>query len=720
MMEQFMRKKRINCCFAACYSVACCFTAGLFLLISSLVITGCDGSGQGSNENDTRITLGAAGAVTARAYDTEVDVEYNGTNIPNNLESLDFTVSGNGAAVRSVSIIDIYTAIVTITFPVNFSNVPVTYTVGINPASTRIKGIRTATVTQGIPDQETRVALIAGPGVDANAAGTSALVTFVGADNLALNIEDFVVDNNAAITNVQVNSGTVTITITFSQNNSQEENYYTVGIFPRSDFIWGSAKVTVTQSFAGDTRPCFTAAQGVINVSPFSTTTKVDFTSLDNLSGITLSLSKEDFTVTGGAVIDTVVLTSSTAAVTVAYGENDSYTNYKNFTVGLARNRSIRGGTTVVIIQEPRYDARVVLTAGEPITVSATETAAVAEFTFTGETPEGALGSGDFAVSGGAQLGTITIDGETISVPISFSANDDFDVKNYIVSIRPTSTLVRGNTTVTITQAAPPLVLPLVYEVNEAGTAFTGSFGDGRSTVTELGGNAAFRKVNGVNVVATNTNGFVSLGRSAGEALRTQDTWSIEVIVYLDTRMALGDPNVSPQIFGIGVGESGAAGPGIWATVAPSHGRLFQIRPNGWSGGFTLTNVNLFTGRQGDENANITPNTRGQWRHFVFTFGDAASRKMDVNMDGVLIMDFVPGAAGKPWLSTRTMPLMPIAYLGKPFNWGAAGTNNANAAMTTNSFYHSFIIYAGYKTAEETEDMFLEIEDLLDTLNEAE
>jgi len=647
-----------------------------------------------------------------------VDVEFNGTNIPAGLEATDFTVSGNGASVRSVSITDIYTAIVTITFPVNFDNVPVTYTVGINPSSDRIRGIRTATVIQGIPDQETRVALIAGPGVDAAVTQTSAQVTFTGADGLALGIADFTIDNNAGITNVQVNSGTVTITIIFSQNNSEEENYYTVGIFPRSDFVWGNAKVTVTQAYAGDTRPGFTAAQGIINVSPFYTTTKVDFTSSDNLTGITLS--KEDFTVTGGAVIDSVVLTGGTVAVTIIYEENDSYTNNKSFTVGIARNRPVRGGTTTVIIQEPRYDARVVLTAGEPVNVSATATGAVAEFTFTGDAPEGVLGSGDFAVTGGVQLGIITIAGGTVSIPVSFHANDDFDVKSYTVSIRLTSSLVRGNTTVTITQAAPPLVLPLTYMVNEAGTAFTGFFGDGRSTVTELGGNAAFIKANGINVVATNTTGFISLGRSVGEALRTQDTWSIEVIVYLDTGMTLGDPNVSPQIFGIGVGETGAAGPGIWATVAPSHGRFFQIRPNGWSGGFTLTNVNLFTGRQGDEHANITPNTRGQWRHFVFTFGDAASRKMDVYMDGVLIMDFVPGAAGKPWLSTRTMPLMPIAYLGKPFNWGAAGNNNANAAMTTNSFYHSFIVHAGYKTAEDAEDMFLEIEDLLDTLNGAE
>jgi lysophospholipase L1-like esterase len=262
---------------------------------------------------------------------------------------------------------------------------------------------------------------------------------------------------------------------------------------------------------------------------------------------------------------------------------------------------------------------------------------------------------------------------------------------------------------------------PLIYKVNPAG-AFTGTSANNKTVTAALGGGAstgsaktpASAAVSDVQVLHTNAAGYAALGESVGAVLKTLDAWTVEIYAFLDGGLPNGS-DVSPQLFGIGVCETGmAVGPAIWACA---RGPRFQIRPDSWGAGsdgaLTGSSHNMYTAGQN------WPETKGQWRHFVFTVDDGSipeKRKMDVYMDGNFVMGFVTvaGSAGKPWRKTTELALMRHAYLGKPFNWGLT-ENAANTHPVSNSQYYSFSVYSGYKTLADVEQMI--DRDLLNKLN---
>ncbi|GHV25191.1 hypothetical protein AGMMS4952_02340 [Spirochaetia bacterium] len=108
-------------------------------------------------------------------------------------------------------------------------------------------------VNPEIPYIDTRAELTAGSAVNVARIDTTASVTFNGAWNLTstLTAADFTVTADGTIDTVTVNSGTVTIVVTFAENGTSVKTY-TVRINSDSDTIKGSAEVTITQAGEGD------------------------------------------------------------------------------------------------------------------------------------------------------------------------------------------------------------------------------------------------------------------------------------------------------------------------------------------------------------------------------------------------------------------------------------------------------------------------------------
>jgi hypothetical protein len=714
----------------------------IFIAAIGLVIAACNGDANITDIDrmpvvtfDSRVILSAGIAVTALAGNTAATVTFTGAT-GQSLSRADFTTAGN-AAVSGVSVSG-DTAAVTISFAVNITNNEVIYTVGISSSSTLIKGSGAVTVTQGRASQDTRRELaVAAAGVDVAATANEATIQFTGATGLALTAADFAVSGGVVIKSVNVSGATAAVTISFDANTSiTAEKIYVVSVDPNnSNLIKGNVKVTVTQAYAEDTRTTLTAA-GALNVAYNVENVDVTFT---GATGLTLTTA--DFTVSSGARISAVSVSANTATVTINFNANNDYYSTKTFEAGISHASTvIRGGAIVPITQAARPDGRKTLIAGPAVTATATEEKAVV--TFTGASGL-TLTVADFAISGGAGIEKVNVTGDTAAVAITFDANTA-GTKTYMVGIRTSSGAIKGEAIVIVTQTGGhthdftggwtadavyhwincpddssrarqafhefltgsscevcglvPFTLPLTYKVVSIGGVdkLVGIFEDGKEAeAVKLEGDVviddsknALGVSTGVKVLHTNSSGYAALGQSAGLALRTEDSWAIEVIVFLDSSMASGG-NVSPQIFGISTSETGsAAGSSMIAAMANGQNR-FSIRPNGWGspGGYNVGNANLYTSQY--------PSTQGQWRHFVFSFGDSTSRKMDVYMDGVLAASFITDADGKKWLSTKTMALMPIAYLGRPVNWGLPSADNSR--HTSNSQYYSFAIYPGYR-----------------------
>ncbi|MDR2476733.1 MAG: carboxypeptidase regulatory-like domain-containing protein, partial [Treponema sp.] len=204
--------------------------------------------------------------------------------------------------------------------------------------------------------QKVAVELTAGTGVDVNADDTSASVTFAGANGLALAPADFTVTAGAVISNVSVNGGTATVTVGFAANSDTSiEKTYTVGIAPESTVIKGSATVTITQGYAGDTRRILQAGAAV-TAAAGDTSTAVTFT---GAAGLTIvggddNLEPADFTTSAGATVGAVSVTDDTATVTVSFAANTD-TMVKTYAIGIAPNSTlIKGSGTVTVTQAAR------------------------------------------------------------------------------------------------------------------------------------------------------------------------------------------------------------------------------------------------------------------------------------------------------------------------------------------------------------------------------
>jgi hypothetical protein len=189
--------------------------------------------------------LTAGDAVDVAATATTADVTFTGaTGLT--LTNDDFAVD-NGASVTGVDV-DSGTATVTVTFEANTETTAKTYTVSIAGSSTKITGPATVAINQAA-DDDLRRRLIPGSAVEVAATATTANVTFTGATDLTLTAADFVVDNGASVTGVDVDSGTATLTVTFTTNiSTTASRTYTVSIAPDSTVIKGTGTVAINQS----------------------------------------------------------------------------------------------------------------------------------------------------------------------------------------------------------------------------------------------------------------------------------------------------------------------------------------------------------------------------------------------------------------------------------------------------------------------------------------
>jgi len=196
---------------------------------------------------------------------------------------------------------------------------------------------------------DTRVALTAGPAVNAAYDDTSASVTFTGATGLTLAAADFTVTGGLSITNVAVSGETVTVTIGLTANQFNQSYTYTVGINSNSTKIKGTAAVTITQaanpSGTTDTRVALTAGSPV-NVTYTATSANVTFT---GATGLTLAAA--DFAANNGATIGSVSVSGGTVTVTVNFSANAA-ASAKTYTVSInTSSTKIKGSAAVTITQ---------------------------------------------------------------------------------------------------------------------------------------------------------------------------------------------------------------------------------------------------------------------------------------------------------------------------------------------------------------------------------
>jgi hypothetical protein len=114
--------------------------------------------------------------------------------------------------------------------------------------------------------------------------------------------------------------------------------------------------------------------------------------------------------------------------------------------------------------------------------VSVARNATSANVTFTGVTGL-SLSASDFTVTGNAVIGDPWVSGDTVTVPLTFAANDTGALKTYVVSIAETSALIEGTAIVTVTHStrvmlrASPSITEVGRIINAADVRFSGATG---------------------------------------------------------------------------------------------------------------------------------------------------------------------------------------------------------------------------------------------------
>ncbi|GHU16906.1 hypothetical protein FACS1894163_07120 [Spirochaetia bacterium] len=400
-------------------------------------------------QHDIRTLLVAGPAVSVYGSDSSVKVTFTGATGAAGLyvSTGDFSVD-NGAMISNVIVNgDIIT--VDVYLGENTGASAKTYIVSIASGSNVIRGSSTVTITHA----EFIRTLLAGPAVDVADSDTYAVVTFTGAVRLiGLTDEDFAVTGGASLYPQSAYlEDTVTVGVWFGENSSASEKTYVVSIAPDSAKIKGSATVTITQ--AGLTRVLLSSWGSSEDVSYSETTAYARFHGditepyqRTVLNGLTTA----DFAVSGGATLGNLTFSDDYrnyyVSMPVNFAANTS-ASAKTYVVSIAPDSTrIQGSATVTITQ----DAIPLLVAGPDIYVYYTATTATA--TFTGAADLTGLTAADFAVTGGAALGSPTVNDDTVTIPVNFGANTGASAKTYVVSIAPGNTKIRGSSTVTITQ----------------------------------------------------------------------------------------------------------------------------------------------------------------------------------------------------------------------------------------------------------------------------
>jgi hypothetical protein len=226
---------------------------GAFFLVFLLVFASCNffepqsfDTGAEDTETPEIVELAAGPSVNVPSNATEATVRFAGA-VGSAPATADFTVSPGGT-LSTVSInTNTKTVFVIVTFAANPTGTDKTYTVGIAPNSTKIKGTASVVITQKADAEavlkESRKELTAGDPVDVASDATEATVTFTGASGLTLTAADFTVGPGAEISLVRGGGDIVSVTVTFEANTTGTDKTYTVGIAGDSTKIKGSAQV---------------------------------------------------------------------------------------------------------------------------------------------------------------------------------------------------------------------------------------------------------------------------------------------------------------------------------------------------------------------------------------------------------------------------------------------------------------------------------------------
>ncbi|GHU93961.1 hypothetical protein FACS189479_06090 [Spirochaetia bacterium] len=411
----------------------------------------------GDEPNDTRTMLVAGPDVYVDYTATTATATFTGPADLTGLTAADFAVTG-GASIYN-PMVNGNTVTIQVGFGANTDASVKTYIVSIAPTSTKIKGSSTVTITQQafIDPNDTRTLLAAGPDVYVDHTATTATATFTGPAGLTgLIPADFVVTGGASIYNPTVNGNTVTIQVGFGANTDASVKTYIVSIAPTSTKIKGSSSVTITQQAfidPGDTRTLLVAVQDV-SVDYTDTRATATFTGAAGLTGLTAA----DFAVTGGVFIyNNPTVNGDTVTVEVNFVANTD-TFAKTYVVRIApTSTKIRGDTFVTITQAFNGDPRTSLYVNGRVDVLYSATVAAVQFYGAyGLTGLTGLTAADFAVTGGASINNLTVDGNIVTVEVYFGENADAFEKTYVVSIASTSTKIKGDGTCTITQALNP------------------------------------------------------------------------------------------------------------------------------------------------------------------------------------------------------------------------------------------------------------------------
>ena len=368
-------------------------------------------------------------------------------------------------------------------------------------------------ITLTIDTSDPRTVLTPGAAPTILSGTTEVNVTYTGdaAELAALNLTaaDFDIASSAAIDGVDVTNNTVTVTIIIDDPNMTAANRTFVLSTDSDDIV--ADNVTITQSPRKEP-----VAGGAVAVDADETSASVTFT---GVQGLTTADIEDDFmVVTGEANIDNVSVNGDSVTVDVTFTAIGAGDAIRTFIIGIDTDSiHIRGNATVTITQG---ETRVWLTPGDP--VSADDDAEEATATFTGATGL-TLTAGDFTViSGNADIGTVSVDDDTVNVQVTFDANTDTSsAKTYIVGINPASTVIVGTdaATVTITQAAAPLQSIVMKLINQPEATNTNTANNDSFLILErVGGQNAWRWTapNGApeTIVSTGSGGIAAGGNS--------------------------------------------------------------------------------------------------------------------------------------------------------------------------------------------------------------
>ena len=96
--------------------------------------------------------------------------------------------------------------------------------------------------------------------------------------------------------------------------------------------------------------------------------------------------------------------------------------------------------------------AKVELTAGSAVSAGWDDTTANATFTGASMFSNGDLSASDFTVTTGGTIDTVAIAGGTVTITVTFAANEGYDNEVFTVGIAGTSTKIKGSSEVAITQ----------------------------------------------------------------------------------------------------------------------------------------------------------------------------------------------------------------------------------------------------------------------------